>query len=142
MNHYEILGIEVNADYKDIKKAFSSKVLLYHPDKLVLSEQQHDVVDIDMFQKIQQAWECLRDPENRSKYDAYLLENQRQKYSISDEVDLDDMEYNEDLSQFSYPCRCNGQYTIDESQLENGEEIASCQNCSLTIKVLYDAIQP
>ena len=36
------------------------------------------------------------------------------------EVDLDDMEYEEDAQRFCHPCRCSGRFVITEDQLEEG----------------------
>jgi diphthamide biosynthesis protein 4 len=80
------------------------------------------------------------------------------------EVDLDDMEYNEGSSpsviiiiiililhnifffyeietkSYSMLCRCSGNYIITVQDLENGENITGCTNCSLNIHVLYEII--
>ncbi|GAM19039.1 hypothetical protein SAMD00019534_022140, partial [Acytostelium subglobosum LB1] len=128
--YYNILNIEQDADYNSIKSAYKTMVLLHHPDK--------QGGNADMFDRIQIAWKCLKDDNQRRLYDSTLLENNRYKHSISDEIDLDDMLFNEHSNQYSYPCRCSGTYSISGDQLEMGHDIACCQSCSLTIKVLYE----
>jgi hypothetical protein len=57
---------------------------------------------------------------------------------ISEEIDLDDMEYKPDLKEFWSLCRCGWYYIISEEQLECNINIVQCRGCSLYVKVLYD----
>ncbi|KAJ1931508.1 hypothetical protein EC988_009763, partial [Linderina pennispora] len=58
-----------------------------------------------------------------------------------DEVDLDDMDFDEDTLVYSYPCRCSGQYSIGEADLEAGRDMAPCSDCSLKVRVLYEVAE-
>jgi diphthamide biosynthesis protein 4 len=60
---------------------------------------------------------------------------------INADVDLDEMDYDESAGTFSLPCRCSGSYVIREQDMEHGVDIASCDNCSLIIRVLYDVVE-
>jgi DnaJ domain len=53
---YAILGIELGADAKDIKRAYRSLSLQYHPDKNPGNKMAED-----MFMKIAKAYEALTD---------------------------------------------------------------------------------
>ncbi|KAF2069699.1 hypothetical protein CYY_008985 [Polysphondylium violaceum] len=149
LNYYEILNVQQNADYKEIKKSFSALILQYHPDKNNSNSNSSgstlDDKDKNKYLEIQKAWEVLRDDDKRKQYDSELLEQGRQKYSVSDEVDIDDMELVMDeedgCDYYSYPCRCGSKYTITEDDLLDNLDIAWCTGCSLTIRVLYNLVQ-
>lgn len=57
---------------------------------------------------------------------------------IYEEVELDDMEFDEIDRTWYYPCPCGDEFFITEEELMDGEEIAYCPSCSLKIRVLYD----
>ena len=59
---YKILGVEKNADYSTIKKAYFRLAKTHHPDR---------GGDKDKFQEIQGAYEVLSDKEKREMYDRY-----------------------------------------------------------------------
>jgi diphthamide biosynthesis protein 3 len=55
-----------------------------------------------------------------------------------DEVEIEDMQFDEDKGCFYYPCPCGDKFLITLEQLMDGEEIAKCPSCSLIIRVIYD----
>ncbi|KAA6415262.1 MAG: Diphthamide biosynthesis, partial [Trebouxia sp. A1-2] len=59
-----------------------------------------------------------------------------------DDVEIEDMEWNEELSAFTYPCPCGDLFQITKEELAEGEEIARCPSCSLYITVVYDPARP
>ncbi|XP_067615420.1 diphthamide biosynthesis protein 3 [Eurosta solidaginis] len=56
-----------------------------------------------------------------------------------DEVEIEDMEYDEEEEIYYYPCPCGDRFQITKEELVEGEEVATCPSCSLIIKVIYDA---
>lgn len=69
-DHYKILGVAPDADAGAIKTAYRKLVLKCHPDKVsdpALKEQKQDE-----FQKVQQSYETLSDPDKRQRYDLEL----------------------------------------------------------------------
>lgn len=64
--HYEVLNIEPTASESEIKKAYRSMSLKYHPDR----NQSEDAKTI--MQNITGAYEVLSDPESKKKYDMQL----------------------------------------------------------------------
>ena len=60
--YYELLGVNVKADDKVIKKAYRKKCLKEHPDK---------GGDAEKFLDIQKAHNTLSDPQKRAAYDKY-----------------------------------------------------------------------
>lgn len=64
--HYEVLGVEANADESEIKKAYRSLSFKHHPDRC------QDEKSGEIMQKLNEAYEVLRDPQKRQQYDAEL----------------------------------------------------------------------
>ena len=62
-NYYKILGVDKNATFADIKKAYRTLSLKYHPDRNSSTEATQK------FQDINEAYETLSDEELRKKYD-------------------------------------------------------------------------
>jgi curved DNA-binding protein len=63
-DYYKILGISKNASAEDIKKAYRKLAVKYHPDKNPDNKEAET-----RFKEISEAYEVLRDPEKRKKYD-------------------------------------------------------------------------
>ncbi|EQC41528.1 hypothetical protein SDRG_01493 [Saprolegnia diclina VS20] len=59
--------------------------------------------------------------------------------SVYDEIEIEDMEFNEDDQVYYYPCPCGDKFFIGLDELHDGEDIASCPSCSLTIRIIFDA---
>ncbi|KAI9024092.1 hypothetical protein DFJ74DRAFT_705819 [Hyaloraphidium curvatum] len=55
-----------------------------------------------------------------------------------DEVEVEDMDFDAELSTYFYPCPCGDRFAITLDELANGEEVARCPSCSLIIRVIYD----
>jgi curved DNA-binding protein len=63
-DYYEILGVPRDASQEDIQAAYRKLARKYHPD--INKEKGAE----DKFKKIGEAYEVLKDPEKRKKYDA------------------------------------------------------------------------
>jgi DnaJ family protein B protein 4 len=66
MTHYDTLGVSKDANEKEIKKAFRSLSLQYHPDRNPNDDAK------GKFQEINSAYEVLGDTQKRQEYDNEL----------------------------------------------------------------------
>ncbi|KAA1474391.1 zf-CSL-domain-containing protein [Dentipellis sp. KUC8613] len=57
-----------------------------------------------------------------------------------DEIEIEDMAWDEEKRVYHYPCPCGDRFEISRSQLANYEDIAICPSCSLVIRVIYDPL--
>lgn len=74
-DYYKILGIERKASQEEVQRAFRKLARKYHPDINKAPEAEKK------FKEINEAYEVLKDPEKRSKYDA-LGSNWRQGQGV------------------------------------------------------------
>lgn len=58
--------------------------------------------------------------------------------SVYDEVEIEDMEFDADEQVYYYPCPCGDKFFIALEDLYDGEDIAECPSCSLTLRVIFD----
>jgi diphthamide biosynthesis protein 4 len=152
-NHYDVLNVSKNAAYEEIKESFHRLARAKHPDrqhrmrsnnnsssKNVDNDDYDDGNDnkeevaVAEFRKIQQAWQVLRDSDQRILYDSDLLQKELQignKRNGAIELDYDDdleeaidEETNEKF--MVYDCRCGEEIHIDYNNNNNnnipGEE--------------------
>ncbi|XP_046367674.1 dnaJ homolog subfamily C member 25 homolog [Haliotis cracherodii] len=78
-NCYEILGVTRDSTKNDIVKAYRKMARKWHPDMHRGKEAKEKAAE--MFQTIANAYEILRDEEQRVDYD-YMLDNPDEYYSI------------------------------------------------------------
>jgi molecular chaperone DnaJ len=64
VDYYEILGLDKNADFETIKKAYRALALQYHPDR-----NPGDEGAVVKFKDVQEAYDILSDPQKKSEYD-------------------------------------------------------------------------
>lgn len=67
-DYYEILGASKDATVQQIKKAYRSKALKHHPDRV--SEDKKKASE-EKFKEISEAYGVLSDPKKRQMYDQY-----------------------------------------------------------------------
>lgn len=63
-DYYKILGVDKKAGQDEIKKKYRKLAQKYHPDRNPDNKQAEE-----KFKEIQEAYEVLKDPEKREKYD-------------------------------------------------------------------------
>ena len=67
-DYYEILGIPKTSTLADIKKAYRSLALKYHPDRVPEAEKK---VAEERFKEISEAYGVLSDPQKKQTYDQF-----------------------------------------------------------------------
>lgn len=65
-DYYKILGVDKNASADEIKRAYKKTAIKYHPDK-----NPGDKNAEEMFKKAAEAYDVLRDPDKRARYDQF-----------------------------------------------------------------------
>ena len=71
-DYYKILGVQKSATQAEIKKAYRKLAQKHHPD---LAEDKEKAKA--EFQKLQQAYDTLKDPEKRRMYDQFGADYER-----------------------------------------------------------------
>ncbi|KAF3791886.1 DPH4-like protein [Nymphaea thermarum] len=157
--YYQILSVNDDASYDEIRTSYRSSLLIFHPDKIhgkcgIGDDEVHED-----FVKIQKAWEVLSDSKLRARYD-HELECARHASEIAEDVDLEEMtaENIDERTEFFYPCRCGDCFSVTSEELQEmgllsdvGKEegklledikagkasvLLHCGSCSLKIKLM------
>ena len=157
--HYQVLNLSPTllATQHDpstlIKRAYHRALLQNHPDKAPSSTPQSftrkPTYTID---QITQAFTVLSSPRDRAEYDTSLrlsrsdsasgLESRKFQTGVEN-VDLDDLEYDEAKECWYRPCRCGNDrsYCFTEHDLieveDEGELMVGCLDCSLWLRVHF-----
>jgi molecular chaperone DnaJ len=80
-DYYEILGVQKSASLDQIKKAYRSLALRYHPDRV--SDDKKKEAE-EKFKEISEAYAVLSDSNKRALYDQYGHAGIDQKYTYED----------------------------------------------------------
>ena len=78
-SYYDILGISTDATDADVKKAYRTLSLKYHPDRNPSEEAKEKI------QKINEAYETLGDPALRKQYDTKDAVNENLNFGNADQ---------------------------------------------------------
>lgn len=134
---YVALGVAHDSSYDEIKRAYLSKSLEFHPDRINDPAKKDEYNR--KFQTISKIYQTLSDPLTRAQYDRrYETVAYRQfEPRICEEVSLSDCSESE--TQYYYDCRCSGKFALDKNQLNSNSTdsafIIDCDTCSNSIKI-------
>ncbi len=78
-DYYQILGIPRDADEKQIKTAYRKLARQYHPDV-----NKGQAGSEDRFKEVNEAYEVLKDPDKRAKYDRFGADWERYQHAAPD----------------------------------------------------------
>lgn len=84
-DYYELLRVARDAGEEDIKKAYRKVALEYHPDRNAGSREAEE-----RFKEVTEAYEVLRDPQKRARYDRYGKEGLRGQGGFGSGFDFSD----------------------------------------------------
>lgn len=133
LDAYEVLNVPLDVSDEDLRRAYQRLAREFHPDK---GGSQAEA----SFVRVQQAWDQLREPSLRRRYDAQLrvekMAEAQSRAHVTD-IELDEMDHEDVCSghSWSYACRCGDRYFVDEAQLDEGICLIECNSCSLAIHV-------
>lgn len=88
-DYYELLGVDRNAGEKEIKAAYRKLARKWHPDLHPANEKKEAE---EKFKRINEAYEVLKDPEKRSRYDR-LGSNWRNGQDFQAPPDMDGVRF-------------------------------------------------
>ncbi|KAF5178838.1 Dnaj heat shock n-terminal domain-containing protein [Thalictrum thalictroides] len=161
--YYDILSVNEDATYEEIRASYKSVVLNSHPDKLSTitetSDHPHELEE--RFLNVRKAWEILGDSKTRALYD-HELRDSRHDLDTAEDISLEEMTMEEvgEVVELFYQCRCGDYYAIDSTELkemgytlDSGENkavlnrpdslptsvILPCGSCSLKIRLMINA---
>ncbi|CAG1965285.1 unnamed protein product [Fusarium graminearum] len=164
--HYQVLNItsallDTQHDSTPlIKRAYHRALLRNHPDKVANSDPSSVFFTVD---QITTALNVLSSPSARVAYDAALRVSRPTGAAGRDgsfqtgveNVDLDDLAFDEDQECWYRPCRCGNEHSYEfreadlEEVSEEGELVVGCLDCSLWLRVHFavldeneDDVQP
>lgn len=155
--HYQVLNLTPtlldtqNDPTPLIKRAYHRALLLNHPDKTKSSTSTSSSNSFFTIDQITNALVVLSSPSSRATYDALLRVSRSALTAARDaafqtgveNVDLDDLAFEEDRECWYRPCRCGNErsYVFTEADLEEvsdeGELVVACLDCSLWLRVHF-----
>lgn len=125
---YSVLQVTDDATFEEIRKSYKNLVLTCHPDKC--NDKEHEFISVT------KAWEILSNTAKRKHYDAQLEFQKLQTFAVSEEVNINDFDRDDDYN-FYYICRCQNDYVLTKEDTDYLIKFVTCSGCSQTIEVIY-----
>lgn len=70
-DYYEVLGVNKNSSADEIKKAYRTMAMKYHPDRWVNGTEKEKKEAEEKFKEAAEAYDVLSTPEKKSRYDQF-----------------------------------------------------------------------
>ncbi|KAM3870030.1 dnaJ homolog subfamily C member 24 [Diretmus argenteus] len=152
---YAVLGASPSDSVQQLKHRYQQLALLYHPDRLGGAGSSEAESGLRRFLEVDAAWRLLSDHDTRREYDLQRRAKElKQEWPVDSTVILDDMTWDEGNSVYTYCCRCGGEFTITEEEVEEeaqlrrhqkddeeegecGGVVVCCDTCSLSVLVTW-----
>ena len=93
-DYYEVLGVTRSASENDLKKAYRKLAMQYHPDR-----NKGDEEAAKKFKEASEAYEVLRDPQKRQRYDQFGYAGAQGGFGGA--ADFDNVSFDDIFSRFS-----------------------------------------
>ncbi|CAJ0929134.1 unnamed protein product, partial [Mesorhabditis belari] len=128
LNFYDVLKIQPEASFEEVKKAYFTFLRRVHPDK------KHEEADPTSVTLATLIWNTLKDSTKRREYDLFIREQElrAKKGTIIEQVVIDakDVEIEE-------YCRCGDQFLVRSSEAEQivDRGVFECASCSLCLEM-------
>lgn len=118
---YELLGIQPDATDDQVKKAFRSKSMWYHPDRNIGDEEA-----ANKFKDVQYAWTILGNPDRRSVYD-----------ETGDEVGVEVDNFLSRYADFVLNCYVS---VVEEEIVDQNKDVNTCDIVKMMIERLKRSV--
>lgn len=135
---YKVLRIPNDSDQQEIKKAYFSRSLELHPDKINDPEKKDEFKK--KFQVLSEIYKILSNHETRTEYDRQIVHSCKtcDESDACDEIPI--TWCHRENGSYSYDCRCSGSFVLEESYLSRTEPadvfIIDCDSCSNSVKIV------
>ncbi|XP_078271007.1 dnaJ homolog subfamily C member 24 [Rhinoraja longicauda] len=135
---YKILGADPSDSLQELRQNYQRLILLYHPDKQSADVPAGELEErAQRFIEVDQAWKILGNEETKREYDLQRREvAMTQKWPVDAQVLLEDMSWIEADQNYTYSCRCGGDYILPVEEAEENMFLVCCNTCSLSIEIL------
>lgn len=138
---YKVLRIDSNSSQQEIRRAYLSRSLELHPDRVKELNKKEEFKR--KFQILFKIYQVLSNQDDKDTYDTQSNFSRKNKtnydnsHLVCDEINLKDCDQNKDGA-FLYPCRCSGSFILDKNSSGEDTEsifIVNCDSCSNCIKI-------
>jgi len=141
-NPYDILGVDKNADTKDIEKKFKKLAVKHHPDK-----NKDDPEAKEKFQRMLKAKDILVNAEAREKYDKYGITDEQDEIQMNQEM-MEDMMIKQQLKeviqiQISLSEALNGftkKFRVQREVINSRQRVRSTEPIEIALEI--DSTKP
>ncbi|XP_061578576.1 dnaJ homolog subfamily C member 24 [Cololabis saira] len=148
---YEVLGASPSDSVQQLRHRYQQLALQYHPDRLGGGSSETESA-VRKFLEVDAAWKILGDQNSRRLYDLQRRAQElKQDRPVDSTVSLEDMTWDGGEGVFSHTCRCGGQFSISEEEVDeevqrtrqDEEEergvLVCCDTCSLSVLVSWSS---